>query len=57
MVDDLEAETASLVEKGVDKLMTLTVDEQDTMHYFDTRKEGGLLLELIQRNEWSLYLT
>jgi len=52
IVDDIEAETAKLVEKGVDILFTLTVDDRETMHYFDTRKYGGLVLELLQRGTW-----
>lgn len=56
MVDDLEAEAGRLTAKGVDKIMTMTVDGQLTMHYFDTREGGGLMLELIQRNAWSEYL-
>ena len=56
MVDDLAAETARMTANGVRKLMSMTVDGPETMHYFDTREEGGLMLELIQRNDWSLYL-
>ncbi len=56
MVEDLERETEKLVGKGVEQIMTLVVDDQVTMHYFDTRASGGLMLELIQRNDWSLYL-
>ncbi len=52
IVDDIEAETAKLVEKGVKVLFTMTVDDRETMHYFDTRKYGGIVLELIQKGTW-----
>ncbi len=53
IVEDIEAETAKLVEKGIEILFTLTVDDRETMHYFDTRKYGaGLVLELIQKGTW-----
>ena len=55
-VDDLEMETAKLVEKGVPILLTERVQNRVTMHYFDTRKLGGLVLELKQKGtfgDWS----
>jgi len=45
-VDDLEAETAKLVEKGIPIVLTGKRGDWVFMHYFDTRKFGGLLLEL-----------
>ena len=56
MVGDLEAETERMNSKGIEKLMTMVVDGQTTMHYFDTREGCGLMLELLQRNAWSQYL-
>lgn len=52
IVNDLEAETAKLVEQGIAILFTLTVDDRVNMHYFDTRKYGGLTLELLQKGTW-----
>ena len=49
LVDDLEAETAKLVEKGVPIVLTERTQNRVTMRYFDTRKFGGFLLELKQK--------
>ena len=48
-VDDLEAETAKLVEKGIPIVLTEKTQNRVTMRYFDTTKLGGILLELIQK--------
>jgi len=45
-VDDLEAETTKLVEKGIPIVLTGKRGDWTFMHYFDTREFGGLLLEL-----------
>jgi catechol 2,3-dioxygenase-like lactoylglutathione lyase family enzyme len=46
LVDDLEAETAKLTRKGIQVVLTEKTEGKVTMRYFDTRKLGGLLLEL-----------
>ena len=48
-VDDLEGETARLVEKGIQVLLVERRDERTTMRYFDTREFGGIVLELKQK--------
>jgi len=48
-VDDLEVETAKLVEKGIPIVMTVTIENRDIMHYFDIHRFGGILLELLQK--------
>jgi len=48
-VDDIEAETAKLVEKGIPMLLTERVEGKVISHYFDTRQYGGLVLELKQK--------
>lgn len=45
-VDDLEAEKAKLVERGISIVLTGKRGDWTFMHYFDTREYGGLLLEL-----------
>ena len=52
IVDDLEAETAKLVEKGIPIILTGRVENRVNMHYFDTRKFGGFALELLQKGTW-----
>ena len=46
-VDDLEKERANLVEKGTP--IMLTRKDQDSFAYFDIRKVGNIVIELIQR--------
>ena len=48
-VDDLEGETARLVEKGIQVLLVERRDDRITMRYFDTREFGGIVLELKQK--------
>ena len=48
-VDDLEAETARLVEKGIEVVLVEKRDNRVTMRYFDTREFGGIVLELKQK--------
>jgi len=48
-VDDLEAETARLVSKGIRVLLVERRDDTVTMRYFDTREYGGMVLELKQK--------
>ena len=49
LVEDLEKETANLVDKGIEVVLTELTEGQATMRYFDTRERGGLLLELKQK--------
>jgi len=46
-VDDLAREKAKLVEKGIPVLFSVK-DEEGDMAYFDARKAGNTLIELIQ---------
>jgi len=48
-VDDLEVETARLVEKGIQVLLVERRGEKTTMRYFDIREFGGIVLELKQK--------
>ena len=48
-VDDIEAETAKLVDKGIALALTERVEGKVISHYFDTREYGGLALELKQK--------
>jgi len=48
-VDDLEAETAKLVENGIDVLLLEHREGKVTMRYFDLREYGGFVLELKQK--------
>jgi methylmalonyl-CoA/ethylmalonyl-CoA epimerase len=49
-VDDLDREKARMAEKGIPVVFT-TRDENGYMAYFDVRKFGGILVELIQPPE------
>ena len=49
LVEDLEKETAKLVANGIEIVLTEFTEGRATMRYFDTRKRGGLLLELKQK--------
>jgi methylmalonyl-CoA/ethylmalonyl-CoA epimerase len=49
-VDDLAKERANLVEKGIPVLFSVK-DEEGDMAYFDARKVGNILIELIQPSE------
>lgn len=53
IVDDLEAETARLVEKGIPVITRVYTDPAGAgFAYFDLRKNGGnVLIELIQRRK------
>lgn len=61
LVDDLEAETAKLLEKGIPVVFTETQQDPESsestvvMRYFDTREFGGLLLELRQKGAFGDY--
>jgi methylmalonyl-CoA/ethylmalonyl-CoA epimerase len=46
-VDDLAKERANLVEKGIPVVFSVK-DQKGDMAYFDARKVGNLLIELIQ---------
>jgi methylmalonyl-CoA/ethylmalonyl-CoA epimerase len=46
-VDDLDKEKGELAEKGIPVVFTVR-DENGYMAYFDTRKSGNILIELIQ---------
>lgn len=46
-VDDLDSERDKLVEKGIPVVFSVK-DENGYMAYFDTRKVGNILIELIQ---------
>ena len=46
-VDDLAREKAKLVEKGIPVVFSVK-DEEGDMAYFDARKVGNILIELIQ---------
>ena len=46
-VDDLAKERAKLVEKGIPVVFSVK-DEEGDMAYFDARKAGNMLIELIQ---------
>ena len=48
-VDDLEVETARLVEKGIQVLLVEHRGDRTTMRYFDIREFGGIVLELKQK--------
>ena len=48
-VDDLEAETAKMLENGIDILLQEHREEEVTMRYFDLREFGGFVLELKQK--------
>jgi catechol 2,3-dioxygenase-like lactoylglutathione lyase family enzyme len=47
-VDDIEKETAILVDKGFEVLYRSRFDNGGGAAYFDTREVGGILLELVQ---------
>ena len=49
-VDNLAEEKAKLVEKGIPVVFSVS-DEEGDMAYFDTRKVGNVLIELIQPPE------
>jgi catechol 2,3-dioxygenase-like lactoylglutathione lyase family enzyme len=49
-VDDLEAETAKLAEKGIQVVLAGRQGKQTTMRYLDTRQFGNIMLELLQKN-------
>jgi len=48
-VDDLDRETAKLVEKGVPIIITGRQQDGTGFAYFDTRKVGNIIIELIQQ--------
>jgi len=48
VVDDLEKETAKLVEKGAEVILTAKMPGGGGGVYLDTRKVGGVLIELVQ---------
>ncbi|XOV86481.1 MAG: VOC family protein [Pseudomonadota bacterium] len=52
LVDDLEAETARLVNAGVKVLLVERMNDAVTMRYFDLREFGGVVLELKQKGTW-----
>jgi len=47
-VDDLEAETAKLAEKGVPAVLSGNPRNDGAFAYFDTRKVGNMMMKLIQ---------
>jgi hypothetical protein len=47
-VDDLENEVAQLVEKGFEIIASGKFEEGGGFAYFDTRKFGGVIFELVQ---------
>lgn len=51
-VDDIEAETARMVGKGIRLLLTERVDGKIISHYFDTREYGGLVVEMKQKGAY-----
>ena len=48
-VDDLDKETAKLVEKGVPVIVSAKRQSASIYAYFDTRKVGNIIIELTQR--------
>lgn len=47
-VDDLESETAKLVEKGVRVILSAKPETGDAFAYFDTREVGNTMVKLLQ---------
>ena len=50
-VDDLEEETTKLVEKGIPVITRVKTETGGGFAYFDLRKPGNVMLELIQRRK------
>ncbi|GAI15528.1 unnamed protein product [marine sediment metagenome] len=48
IVDDLEGETAELVEKGIPVIAKAKIQNGVSFAYFDTRKVGNVIIELMQ---------
>jgi len=48
-VDDLEGETAKLVEKGIPVITKVKMQTGTGFAYFDVRKVGNVIIELIQQ--------
>ncbi len=48
-VDDLEGETAKLVEKGISVITKVKMQTGTGFAYFDIRKVGNVIIELIQQ--------
>jgi len=48
VVDDLEKETAKLVDKGIEVILTAKLASGGGGVYLDTRKIGGVVIELVQ---------
>ena len=48
VVDDLEKETAKLVDKGVKVILTTRLTSGGGGVYLDTREVGGVIIELVQ---------
>lgn len=51
-VDDIEGETAKMVDKGVRLLLTERVEGKVISHYFDTREYGGIVVEMKQKGAY-----
>jgi len=51
VVDDLDKETAKLVEKGIPVIVSAKRQSTSIYAYFDTRKGGNLITELVQRRK------
>jgi len=47
-VDDLDEETAKLVEKGISVITRVTLQTGTSFAYMDVRKVGNVIIELIQ---------
>jgi len=48
IVDDLDKEKAKLVEKGIPVILSGVAPDGNTLAYFDTRKVGGVVIELYE---------
>ena len=48
IVDDLNKETTKLVEKGFPVILSGIAPDGDALAYFDTRKVGGVVIELCE---------
>ena len=51
VVDDLDKETAKLVEKGIPVIVSAKRQSSSIYAYFDTRKVGNVITELVQRRK------
>jgi hypothetical protein len=51
IVDDLAEETAKLVKQGFEVISSAKTEKGATFAYFDTRKVGNVMIELIEHHQ------